>query len=95
MHFKEFLKILCPNHPISFKRNQICVLASPQRKKNIEKRIALTPEGAKELGVGHVVQIESGAGVGAGFSDELYRSAGCIIASSLKQVWDESELIVS
>ena len=67
----------------------------PKERKILEKRIALTPEGAKELRqAGHSIQVESGAGSGAGFSDDLYLSAGCTIAKTLKQVWEDSDLVV-
>lgn len=67
----------------------------PRERKILEKRIALSPQGAKDLiSSGHVVQIEEGAGIGAGFGDELYRSAGCLIADSLRKVWENSDLVV-
>lgn len=67
----------------------------PKERKILEKRIALTPEGAKELiEAGHSVQIEASAGDGSGFTDELYRSAGCQVAPSLGQVWEGSDLVL-
>lgn len=67
----------------------------PRERKTLEKRIALTPSGAKELVArGHSVQVETSAGEGSGFPDDLYRSAGCSIATSLQQVWEGSDLVV-
>ena len=45
--------------------------------KQAERRVALTPAGTRELVTsGHDVLVESGAGVGAGFSDDAYTSVG-------------------
>lgn len=42
-----------------------------------ERRVALTPEVAKRLrAAGHEIKVESGAGGGAGFTDEMYEAAG-------------------
>lgn len=67
----------------------------PRERKTLEKRVAVTPEGAKSLvSRGHPVTIETQAGVGSSFSDQDYRDAGCVIASSLKEVWSGAELVV-
>lgn len=67
----------------------------PRERKTLEKRVAITPEGAKQLiSHGHTVLIETGAGVGSSFPDEQYTQAGCQIASSLEQVWTTAELLV-
>lgn len=42
-----------------------------------ERRIALTPDGAKRLhAVGHEINVEAGGGGGAGFTDAMYEAAG-------------------
>ncbi|RMG45064.1 MAG: alanine dehydrogenase [Candidatus Dadabacteria bacterium] len=67
----------------------------PRERKTLEKRVALTPSGAEELiRHGHEVLIEKGAGEGSFFPDEEYRKAGCKIADTLADVWNDSELIV-
>jgi len=67
----------------------------PKERKTLEKRVALTPDGAYELvKLGHEVLIEKDAGLGSFFSNESYKEAGCILASSLKEVWNKSELVV-
>ena len=44
--------------------------------KDKEGRVALTPDGAKQLvALGHRVLVEEAAGLGAGFTDEAYRRA--------------------
>ncbi len=60
----------------------------PKEIKNHEYRVALTPEGARELiRAGHAVSVESGAGVGSGFADEAYRTAGARIVASAADIW--------
>ena len=45
--------------------------------KDKENRVALTPKGAKALtAAGHQVHVQTDAGVGSGFSDADYLSAG-------------------
>ena len=55
----------------------------PKEIKNHEYRVALTPEGARDLAAaGHSVSIESGAGTAVGFDDEAYRAAGATIVAT-------------
>jgi len=66
----------------------------PREIKNHEYRVALTPEGARELVLaGHAVSIETSAGMGAGFTDDAYRAAGARIAASPAEVW-QADLVV-
>lgn len=67
----------------------------PRERKTLEKRVAITPDGAKELTqLGHTVLIETNAGVGSSFSDLSYAAAGCQILPTLADIWNESELLV-
>lgn len=67
----------------------------PKEIKNHEYRVALTPAGVHELvNRGHSVLIESGAGVGSGFSDDQYLAAGAAIAAKAEDVWATAELLV-
>ena len=71
------------------------LISIPRERKTLEKRVAVTPQGAKELVArGHTVKIETGAGAGSFFADELYRQAGCQIAPSLEAVWSDCDLLV-
>jgi H+-translocating NAD(P) transhydrogenase subunit alpha len=48
-----------------------------------ETRVAVTPETAKKLkGQGHVLRVQSGAGVAASATDEAYAAAGCEIVDA-------------
>ena len=63
--------------------------------KKHEYRVGLTPDNVKEyINSGHDVVVQSGAGIGAGFSDEAYISAGAKISSDKKSIFDESDMIV-
>jgi alanine dehydrogenase len=67
----------------------------PRERKTLEKRVALTPDGARELiKHGHSVLIEKGAGEGSSFADSDYEFVGCRIAPTLAEVWNNSELLV-
>jgi len=67
----------------------------PKEIKNNENRVAMTPAGVHELTVrGHQVLIEAGAGVGSGFEDSEYVSAGASLAASAQEVWAKAEMIV-
>lgn len=71
------------------------IIGVPRERKTLEKRVALTPDGAYELTRrGHTVLIEKNAGVGSFFDDESYKKVGCRIVSTLGEVWKESELVV-
>ena len=67
----------------------------PKEIKTNENRIALVPAGAEALiGAGHSVLVETGAGLGSGFSDEAYAAVGAKIAPDAATVWKDSEMIM-
>ena len=67
----------------------------PKEIKTNENRIALVPAGAEALiGAGHSVMIETGGGMGSGFSDEDYKAVGAKIAPDAATVWKESDMIM-
>ncbi len=67
----------------------------PKEIKANENRVALVPAGAEALvSAGHAVIIETGAGLGSGFSDERYQAAGAQIAGDADAVWAAADLIV-
>lgn len=67
----------------------------PKEIKTNENRIALVPAGAESLvGAGHSVLVETGAGIGSGFSDEAYTSVGAKIAPTAAAVWKDSDMIM-
>ncbi|MEG7335548.1 alanine dehydrogenase [Bacillus vallismortis] len=65
------------------------IIGVPKEIKNNENRVALTPGGVSQLiSNGHRVLVETGAGLGSGFENEAYESAGAEIIAEPKQVWD-------
>ena len=67
----------------------------PKEIKTNENRIALVPAGAEMLiGAGHSLLIETGAGLGSGFSDEDYTSVGAQIGPDAAAVWAQSDMIM-
>jgi alanine dehydrogenase len=71
------------------------IIGVPRERKTLEKRVALTPDGAAELvKAGHTVLLEEGAGIGSFFEDSVYHAAGCEIVASLKDLWNRSSLVI-
>ena len=63
--------------------------------KTHEYRVGLTPScGAAYVSRGHVVMVEAGAGVNAGFEDAEYAAAGAQIAADKKEIFDACEMII-
>jgi alanine dehydrogenase len=64
------------------------IIGVPGEIKNNENRVALTPGGVTQLvATGHKVLIQKDAGIGSGFTNEDYATAGAIIAEDVKDVW--------
>lgn len=67
----------------------------PKEIKTNEYRVALVPSGVAALvAAGHAVWVESGAGVGSGFSDVQYLDAGAQISPDADLIWAAADLIV-
>lgn len=70
-------------------------LGCPKEIKPQEFRVGMTPNAAQEaVAHGHEVLIESGAGMGAGFSDADYQAAGAQIAATAADVFAQADMIV-
>jgi len=60
-----------------------------------EKRVALTPETAGRIQkLGYSLQIESGAGLAANFSDQVYKDAGVDVLPNADAVWSGSDIVM-
>jgi alanine dehydrogenase len=71
------------------------IIGIPKEIKNNENRVSLTPAAADALiQKAHQVMIETGAGIGSGFTDEAYQEVGCSIAQSAKDVWERANMIM-
>ena len=66
----------------------------PKELKNNENRVAMSPAGVVTLkNAGHEVYIETGAGLGSGFTDEDFAQAGAVIVNTAKEAWT-AELVM-
>lgn len=71
------------------------IIGIPKEIMHDEARVAATPETVgKYVKDGHVVYVESGAGVGSLHDDAEYAAAGAQILTSCVEVYDKSELIL-
>jgi len=62
----------------------------PAEIKNNENRVAMTPAGVIHLvKSGHEVFVQSGAGLGSGFSNEQYQEAGAKIVNTAADAWSK------
>jgi len=60
-----------------------------------ENRVAMTPAGVEVLtGFGHEVIIETNAGIGSGFSDEIFTTHGAIIKKDRKELFQNCDLLL-
>ena len=66
----------------------------PKEIKAQENRVALLPAGVAGLThAGHKVCVESGAGLGSGFSDEEYAAAGAQIVGAAAGVYEAADMV--
>ena len=71
------------------------IVGVPTEVKDNEYRVALTPEGARELThAGHRVLLQDGAGAGSNIPQDRYEKAGAEIAPDADAVWNEADLIL-
>ncbi|MCI0635727.1 MAG: alanine dehydrogenase [Actinobacteria bacterium] len=71
------------------------IVGIPKEVKDSEYRVALTPEGARELTeAGHRVLVQAGAGEGSSIPQERYERAGAEIVPSADEVWAEADMIL-
>ena len=66
----------------------------PREIKDQEFRVGLTPASVQALSQrGHQVVVETGAGIGAGFTDKEYATAGATLASNPAMAWDQDMVV--
>lgn len=67
----------------------------PRERRADENRVGLTPAGVELLCAdGHECVVESGAGLGAGFSDENFAAAGAKIVYSGEEAYGRAEVVL-
>ena len=70
-------------------------IGCPTEIKPQEFRVGMTPDAAREAVLrGHEVVIQQGAGMGAGFTDEDYVSAGAVILDTAEEIFATADMIV-
>lgn len=63
--------------------------------KTEENRVSMTPAGVEVMqGKGHTVLVESLAGVGSGFSNEEYQSAGAEIVATPAEIYARAQMVM-
>ena len=71
------------------------IIGVPKEIKNNENRVGMTPSGVQEMTRhGHVVYVQTSAGVNSGFSDEAYTAAGAKILPTIEEVYAAADMIV-
>jgi alanine dehydrogenase len=71
------------------------LIGVPSEIKDNEARVGLIPSSVQELvHHGHRVMVQSGAGLGAGFTDEDYRIAGAEIVDGPESIFADAEMVV-
>ncbi len=71
------------------------IIGVPKEIKNNENRVAVTPSGVQELTKsGHTVYVQSTAGDGSGFTDEMYTEAGAQILPTIEETYGIAEMII-
>jgi alanine dehydrogenase len=70
------------------------VVGVPTETKVDEFRVALTPEGVRELHMhGVEVLVQAGAGVGSSIADDAYARAGATVVTAAAEVWERAGLV--
>ncbi len=71
------------------------IIGVPAEVKVAEKRVAVTPSGVRTLVQnGHLVLLQSNAGLGSGFPNEQYIQAGAQIVVQSKDIWADAHMIM-
>ncbi|BDG37796.1 alanine dehydrogenase [Saccharococcus caldoxylosilyticus] len=71
------------------------IIGVPKEIKNNENRVAITPAGVMSfIQAGHTVLIEKDAGIGSGFTNEDYASAGAQIIEQAQDVWAKADMVM-
>jgi alanine dehydrogenase len=66
----------------------------PTEVKTDERRVALTPDGVREMeSHGVEVLVQAGAGEGASIPDDAYRAAGAELVADPAEVWARSDMV--
>ena len=79
----------------SFLNVKAMVIGVPKEIKSQEFRVGLTPAGVQVfLSAGHTVYVQQGAGIGSGFLDADYETAGGQILSDASSIYAKADMII-
>jgi len=71
------------------------IVGVPKEIKNKENRVSMVVAGVRALNnAGHQVLVQSGAGIGAGITDQEYTAAGATIIEGAKDIFAKADMIV-
>lgn len=71
------------------------VIGTTKEIKNHEYRVGLIPDNVEVLVKdGHTVYVETNAGAGVGFTDEMYQAAGAVILQTPAEVFEKSDMVI-
>jgi alanine dehydrogenase len=86
--------VLATRHDLHMTGAAITSVGVPKEIKTLEHRVAMTPDGVRELERhGIEVYVESGAGEGASITDDDYRAAGADIVPTAADAWSKQMVI--
>jgi len=69
-------------------------IGTPKEVAADENRVAMTPDSARQLAkLGHSCLIQSGAGLKAGFADQMYVDAGVEVVKTAAALWKQADVI--
>lgn len=79
---------------VVYQRGGFMKIGVPKEIKNNENRVGLTPNNVTEyVKAGHTVIVETNAGLGSGFTDQMYIDCGANIVPTAKEAWDNEMVI--
>ncbi|WP_322076718.1 Re/Si-specific NAD(P)(+) transhydrogenase subunit alpha [Burkholderia cepacia] len=71
------------------------LIGVPLETANEERRVATVPDVVEKLiKLGFAVAVQSGAGTGANFSDDDYRTAGAEVVATAADLWGRSDIVL-
>ena len=71
------------------------IIGIPKEIKNNENRVSIIPFGVEDLSKsGHQIIIQSQAGIGSGFTDDVYKQAGGKIVDTPDEIFQKSDIII-
>ena len=81
--------------PIKTDRRHAMIVGILKEIKVKEQRVSMTPAGAQAMcRAGHSVVVEMNAGIGSGYTDDQYISAGATLVGSPEEIFGKSDMVM-